>query len=66
MVESGLKCILVPLLSVFPVFSRSFLASPFSYCWNHTRPSLLISTDRLSERAFTTVTPTPWSPPETL
>ena len=34
--------------------------------WNQTWPSRLISSSRSTESAFTTETPTPWSPPETL
>jgi DNA gyrase subunit B len=40
--------------------------TPRCYVWNHTCPSRLISSSRVSESSLTTETPTPCRPPETL
>ena len=62
---SGLKVILVPFFLVFPVDFNLLATFPYSYLWFHLDPSLEISTSRNSDKKFTTVTPTPWRPPET-
>jgi hypothetical protein len=42
------------------------LGLPRSYSCDQMLPSRADSTRIHDERAFTTLTPTPWSPPETL
>ncbi len=54
-----------PLGSFSPVTS-SLWGAPRAYSWEKTWPSRRISTDRRSDSALTTDTPTPCSPPETL
>ena len=66
MAGSGLKMTLVPRPFAFPRSFSSVSLSPRAYRWWYFLPSRVISTSNHSERAFTTLTPTPWRPPETL
>jgi hypothetical protein len=63
---SGLKVMRVPVLRDFPVILRGEDVSPRTKPIWYTDPSRRISAVNASDRAFTTETPTPWRPPETL
>ena len=63
---SGLKVIFVPFLRDFPVTFSGDTVSPRTKSIWCTDPSRRISAVSVSERAFTTETPTPCSPPDTL
>ena len=62
----GKKVILVPVFFDFPVIFNGAFASPFLNSMKYFLPSLLISKFSFSDKAFTTETPTPCKPPETL
>ncbi len=63
---SGLKVTFVPLPSAGPTISSGATGLPLrKLCLNRV-PSRTTSTSSHSESAFTTLTPTPWRPPETL
>ena len=67
--RSGRNVIVVPvsfLLSVLPAAIRSVVGSPRANSWRVIFPSRRTSTLSHSDSAFTTETPTPCSPPETL
>ena len=63
---SGLKVINVPCKSVFPVTSNWVLVMPRSKVISCFLPPLQTSALNRVDKAFTQLTPTPWSPPETL
>jgi hypothetical protein len=63
---SGLKETVVPRSFVFPVTFRSSVLSPRAKAIRCTLPLRRTSTRSHSDRAFTTLTPTPCRPPETL
>jgi hypothetical protein len=63
---SGRKVTRVPVRSVVPIGAIGAWGTPRRYVWRQPRPSRRISSSSHSESAFTTETPTPWSPPETL
>ena len=63
---SGMKMIVVPVSFVGPAALRSVVGSPRAKSWRQIFPSRLTSTVSHSDSAFTTDTPTPWSPPDTL
>ena len=58
-VPSGLKVIIVPDLSEFPIISTAVTGFPFSYSCLKILPSLMITAERCAESAFTHETPTP-------
>ena len=62
----GVNVTFVPDFSLFPTFSSFVLGSPSEYSCLYFAPSLSISKTNLLLRAFTTETPTPCRPPETL
>ena len=68
----GRNVILVPvkysllIFSDLPVTFNALLTIPFSNSILCILPSLLISKTKFSDKAFTTDTPTPCNPPETL
>ena len=62
----GKKVIWVPDCLDFPTTFKGALASPFLNSTKYFFPSLLISNSNFSDNAFTTETPTPCNPPETL
>ena len=62
----GKKVILVPDCFDFPIAFNGAFASPFSNSIKYFLLSLLISRCNFLESAFTTETPTPCSPPDTL
>ncbi len=62
----GMKRTFVPVFFVFPIAAIGASGLPRRKVWNQTWPSRLISSSSSTERAFTTDTPTPCSPPETL
>ena len=49
-----------------PALVTGIVGFPRAYSWAHTCPSRADSTRIHSESALTTLTPTPWRPPETL
>src|ERR1700732_1496358 len=63
---SAWNVIFVPVFFVLPEDFSLVVGTPFSYDCSHTSPSRQISSSSLSASAFTTETPTPCSPPETL
>ena len=63
---SGLNVTSVPVLVVVPSVLTGYDALPLWYSCIHIFPSLKTFAVKLSERAFTTETPTPCNPPETL
>ncbi len=63
---SGQNVIFVPVFFDVPVEAIGATGTPRAYACCQTLPSRRISASSRSERAFTTETPTPWSPPETL
>lgn len=65
---SGLKVTRVPVfpLGASPTTRRGSVTSPRLKAIRWCFPSRKTSTTVHSERAFTTLAPTPWSPPETL
>ena len=56
----------VPFLLVFPFLDKGLIAFPFSNSIKYSLPSLNIVNSNFSDKAFTTETPTPCKPPETL
>ena len=56
----------VPFLLVFPFFDKGLIAFPFANSIKYSLPSLNIVNSNFSDKAFTTETPTPCKPPETL
>ena len=62
----GKKFILVPLFFVFPIFFNGLTVFPFSNLISYSFPSLKIFSLSSLDNAFTTETPTPCKPPETL
>ena len=62
----GKNVILVPVSFDLPTAFNGDLASPFLNSIKYFFPSLLISNFNFSDKALTTETPTPCSPPETL
>ena len=58
--------IVVPVSSVSPMISTSVCGTPRAKVWRWIFPSRCTSAMSHSDSAFTTETPTPWSPPETL
>ena len=63
---SGQNVIRVPVLRDVPVGRIGASGTPRSYDCAQTFPSRRTSTSSRFESAFTTETPTPWRPPETL
>ncbi len=63
---SGLKLIVVPVSFVGPIAFIFAVGSPRANSWRQIFPSRCTSATSHSESAFTTETPTPCSPPETL
>jgi len=63
---SGRKCCCVPVSVVSPITFRGVTSIPRSHLIWCTWPSLLTVVSRYSERAFTTDSPTPCRPPDTL
>jgi len=63
---SGLNHTVVPVPFALPTISSRFLVSPRSNAMWWRFPSRSTHTSSCSESAFTTDTPTPCSPPETL
>ena len=63
---SGLNVTDVPRRSVTPVCLNSLYTSPRRYSWWKTLPLRQISSLSHSLSPFTTETPTPWRPPDTL
>ena len=64
---SGLNMVMVPRRSPCgPTLLTGVVGVPREYSWAQTKPSRDDSTRRNSDRAFTTLTPTPWRPPDTL
>src|ERR1700677_2052417 len=66
MEESAWNVIFVPVLRVLPEAFNFEVGTPFSYDCSQTSPSRQISSSSQSESAFTTETPTPCNPPDTL
>ena len=62
----GKKVIFVPFFFEFPTFFKGLMEFPSLKFISNSFPSLKIFNSSLSERAFTTETPTPCNPPETL
>ena len=62
----GKKVILVPLFLVFPDLFNGFNEFPSLKLISYSTPSLKIFNSNFSDSAFTTETPTPCKPPETL
>ena len=62
----GRKFITVPLFFDFPINLRGLTESPFLNSIKYFFPSLSIVSFNFSDKALTTETPTPCSPPETL
>ena len=62
----GKNFILVPLFDDFPIFFKGFIDFPFSNSIKYSEPSLKILNSSFLDNAFTTETPTPCKPPETL
>ena len=57
---SALKVVVVPFRSPCgPIFRTGVVGTPRAYSWAHTEPSLADSTRSHSDRALTTLTPTP-------
>ena len=63
---SGTKRTLVPVFLLLPIAWIGASGLPRRKVWNQTWPSRLISSSSSAESAFTTETPTPCRPPETL
>src|SRR5699024_3325420 len=63
---SGLKCIIVPVLLLLPTSPNSDTGSPLVNSCIYSLSFLLTFTFNHSDRAFTTETPTPCNPPDTL
>ncbi len=63
---SGANVILVPVWSVKPAALMSASGTPRAKSWRYTFPSRSTVASSRSDSAFTTDTPTPWRPPETL
>ncbi len=64
---SNRKAVRVPLRPACgPAFVTGVVGLPRTYSWAHTWPSRADSTRIHSESALTTLTPTPWRPPDTL
>ena len=64
--SSGKNVTIVPVCVVCPIFSTPVVVFPKLYDCFELFPSLLTITVQSFERAFTTDTPTPCSPPDTL
>ena len=62
----GKKVIFVPLSLDFPMTFKADFVFPLLNSTKYFLPSLLISSSSFSDNAFTTETPTPCRPPETL
>ena len=62
----GRKVICVPVCFDFPITFNGDFDSPFSNSIKYFFPSLFISSCNFSDNAFTTETPTPCNPPDTL
>ena len=62
----GKNFIRVPVFFDFPIPLKGFIALPFLNSTKYFFPSLSIINSNFSESAFTTETPTPCNPPETL
>ena len=62
----GKKLIFVPFFFVLPIFFKGFNEFPSLNFISYSFPSLKIFNSNFSDNAFTTETPTPWRPPETL
>ena len=62
----GKKVIFVPVSFDLPIAFNGDFASPFLNSIKNFFPSLLISNCNYADKAFTTETPTPGNPPETL
>jgi len=62
----GKNVIFVPVSFDFPISFKGFFASPSLNSIKYFFPSRLISNSNFSDNAFTTETPTPCNPPETL
>ena len=61
-----MNVISVPVSFDFPIILIGALASPFLNSIKYFFPSLFIPNINFSDNAFTTETPTPCNPPETL
>src|SRR3989338_7958593 len=66
MAGSGSKYIVVPLPPHLPIFFTGPCGLPCLYSWQCKKPSRQTSARNQIESAFTTETPTPCKPPETL
>ena len=64
--DDGKKVIFVPVCFDLPIAFNGDFASPFLNSIKYFLLSLLISNCNFSDRAFTTDTPTPCNPPDTL
>ena len=62
----GKKFTFVPFFFVLPISFRGFSEFPFLKVIEYSLPSLKILRFNFSDKAFTTDTPTPCNPPETL
>src|SRR6188472_1273475 len=66
-VSSAVKAVRVPFrVPCGPTFLTAAFGLPRSYSWTQTLPSRADSTRIQDESALTTLTPTPWRPPDTL
>ena len=63
---SGLNVTTVPFFAEFPTLLRGATGTPCRYSCSKTPPSRRISSRSHSDKKFTTETPTPCRPPETL
>src|SRR6476619_5789797 len=65
--ESARNCVVVPRRPPLgPIFLTGVFGFPRTYSWLQTLPSRADSTRIHEDSALTTLTPTPWRPPETL
>ena len=64
--RSGLNVIVVPVFAAFPTFFSVSAVFPRAKAIRHACPSRRTSARSHSDSAFTTDTPTPCSPPDTL
>ena len=62
----GKNVILVPVFFVFPIFFNGLIEFPSWNLISYSLPSLKILSSSCSDNAFTTDTPTPCKPPDTL
>ena len=64
---SALKVVVVPRRSPWgPILRTPIVGSPREYSWAQIAPSRADSTRSHSDKALTTLTPTPCKPPDTL